>query len=271
MTLRAVGFGPRFPRAWLFPILAMTLLLGLAVTGRISRSVVADLLAWWPVWVALVLTAWFGRGAKVGSVNVSGLVPLAALAFVALFAWGHLAGWDIMPSSAQHLQGPSANGVVGASMTFAVDGEVRLSAGADTLYAIEPIRGGGSVGMPTATEVAIDDMVAVTLEVPTDPGVYVYAGWNVLLSDRVTWDLDVEGAVEADLTALQISRMSVDGAGSLALGEAGDAIPVTVSGHYEVTVPASWTLTSDGAVSPGLGTGWVLTVVGTGSLTVRER
>jgi hypothetical protein len=68
------------------------------------------------------------------------------------------------------------------------------------------------------------------------------------------------------------------------LGSPTGETPVVVLGDFRVrvpadapvrvvgvaSVPASWTLTDFGAVSPGLGEGWVLTVVGDGSVAVSD-
>lgn len=284
MILRAVGFGPRFPRAWLFPITSMVVLLAFAVAGTLSRSIVVDLLAWWPVWLAIAIATFVFRDSKLGTVRVAGLIPLAALVVVLVFAWGHVVGWEIMPSAAQHLAGPAPEGVTGASMTVVVDGEVTLGTETEALYGVDAIRRGGSVGLPTATEVTEDGTTAISLEAPEDPGIYQYAGWDVRLSPEVDWSLDIDAAVDADLTAIEISRLSLAGAGTVALGAATVETAVVVVGRYQLTVPigapvrvigaasvpATWTLTEDGAVSPGLGSGWVMTVVGDGELTIRE-
>lgn len=283
MTLSAVGFGRGFPRSWLLPIIALILLLGIAVTGGLSRSIVADLIAWWPVWIGLGLAAFFLRERKVGPVRIAGLIPLVAFACVLLFLWGHLAGWPIMPSASQRLVGPPASGIAEVSMTAGIDGEIDISGGEEEfLYRVEPIKHGGVIGIPTATEETAEQSLTVTLEAPEDPGLYGYAGWRILLTDTAAWDLRLAGAVDADLTGLQVDGLSLDGAGVATLGATAAETPVAVLGDFRVQVPADaavrvigaasvpsdWTLTDDGAVSPALGDGWVLTVVGDGTLTV---
>lgn len=284
MTLRAVGFGRAFPRAWLVPITAMTLLLGVAASGRLSRSVVADLIAWWPVWLGLAVAANFLRHRKVGPIRFAGLIPLFAFGFVLLFLWGHLAGWSIMPSASQRLVGPTTEGVAEASMTVSIDGEVDVDGASEFLYDIEPIRSGGRIGIPTATEEVSDAGLSISLDPPSEPGLYSYAGWDIRLAPSVVWDLRLDGAVEADLSGLEIAGVSLGGAGNVVLGSPAGETPVTVHGAFHLTVPedtpvrvigvasvpANWTPTDDGAVSPGLGAGWVLTVVGDSTLTVGE-
>ncbi len=282
MTHRAVGFGRGFPRAWLIPIGALTVLLGVAASGRLSRSIVADLIAWWPVWVGLGITAYLLRERKVGSFRAAGLVPLLALGFVLLFTWGHLAGWSIMPSASQRLVGPEVGSFTSASLSADIDGRIVVDAGADFLYQIEPLKQGGGIGIPTAGEHVDGASVDIQLEPPTDPGLYGYAGWDLKLSSTPVWDLTLDGAIEAELAELTLSGLSVSGSGNLNLGTATTATPVSVGGSFHIvipegapaevvgvaSVPDTWTLTPDGATSPGGTGGWVITVVGDATLTV---
>ena len=285
MTLQAVGFGRGFPRSWMLPIITLILLLGSAVTGWLSRSIVADLIAWWPVWLGLALAAYLLRERKVGPLRVAGLVPLAAFAFVLLFAVGHLAGWALMPSASQRLVGPTLDGVSEASMVAGIDGQITMHGGDETsLYRVEPIKHGGVIGIPAATEEGSSESLAITLDAPEDAGIYGFAGWDIQLADRPVWDLTLDGSIDADLSSLRLSGLSLDGAGVVTLGSASAETNVVVLGDFRVrvpanapvrvvgvaSVPASWTLTDFGAVSPGLGEGWVLTVVGDGSLTISD-
>jgi hypothetical protein len=285
MTLRAVGFGRGFPRAWLLPIGALTVLLGIAASGRLSRSIVADLLAWWPIWLGLAIAAYLLRERRIGTLRVAGLVPIAALVFVGLFTWGHLAGWSIMPSASQRLVGPVPEQFDAARLIAGIDGELEVRGASEFLYQIEPIKRGGRIGIPEAMETVVGTAVTIDLQPPTDPGLYGYAGWALRLSPDVVWSLDLGGVVDADLTALTLDELEVSGAGTVHLGLAPIETLVDVGGSMQVTipegaaarvvgtasVPSSWALTQDGATAPGGGTGWVFTVVGDASLTVVER
>jgi len=285
MTHRAVGFGRGFPRAWLLPIGALTLLLGIAASGRLSRSIVADLIAWWPIWLGLAIAAYLLRERRVGTLRVAGLVPVVALLFVGLFIWGHLAGWSIMPSSSQRLVGPTPESFSSATLVAGIDGQLEVRGESEFLYQIEPIKQGGRIGIPDATETIVDTTVTVDLEEPADPGLYSYAGWDLRLSPVVVWSLDLGGSIDADLTSLTIDGIEVSGAGTVELGEATIETPVNVGGSFQVSIPAgsaarvvgtasvpsSWTPTEGGATAPGTGAGWVFTVVGDGSLTIVER
>ncbi|MGH3650802.1 MAG: hypothetical protein ACRDU9_08850 [Acidimicrobiia bacterium] len=284
MTLRGVGFGRRFPRAWLVPIGALTVLLGVAVTGRFSRSIAADLIAWWPVWLGLAISAYLVRDRKIGQLRVSGLVPLAALVFVGLFAWGHLAGWSIMPSAAQRLVGPDPTGLEDASIEAEIDGVIEVSGGSEFLYRVEPIKRGGRVGIPDAHEQVIDNFVSVVLQPPLDPGLYSYAGWALTLSPVPRWSLTLGGALDANLSELTVESLEIGGSGVVTLGEADLETGVTVTGSFrlvvpqgvaarvvgQASVPDTWTPTIDGATSPGGGDGWVISVMPGATLRVVE-
>lgn len=285
MTHRAVGFGRGFPRAWLLPIGALTLLLGIAAGGRLSRSIVADLIAWWPVWLGVAITAYLMRERRIGTLRAAGLVPIVALVFIGLFTWGHLAGWSIMPSASQRLVGPESGPFEAARLIAEIDGELEVRGDSEFLYQVEPIKRGGRIGIPEAMETVVDTAVTIQLEPPADPGLYSYAGWGLRLSPDAVWGLDLSGVIDADLTALTIDELEVSGAGAIHLGSATIETPVDVGGSFQVTipegasarvvgtasVPSSWALTQDGATAPGGGTGWVFTVVGDASLTVVER
>jgi hypothetical protein len=285
MTHRTVGFGRGFPRSWLLPIGALTILLGVAASGRLSRSIVADLIAWWPVWVGLGIAAVVFRDKKLGAYRVSGIVPLVALGFVLVFTWGHLAGWSIMPSSSQRLVGPNASSFTTAALTAEIDGRIHVGPDTDFLYQVEPLMQGGGIGIPRAEEQVVDTSVSIDLIEPEDPGLYVYAGWDLRLNPGAVWSLDLGGSLDADLTGLTINALDASGAGTIHLGTVTAATPVNIAGSFQVTVPsdfparvigtasvpASWNLTADGATAPFSGDGWVITVVGDTSLTVVER
>lgn len=284
MTRLAVGFGRAFPRVWLLPIGALTLILGVAVSGRLSRSIAADLLAWWPVWLGLAAAAYFLRERKFGALRASGLVPLVALLFVVLFLWGHLAGWTVMPSAAHRLVGPEPDGFTEAALEAGIDGEINVRGGSDFLYHVEPVRSGGTIGIPGANEQIVDSTVSVELEAPPDPGVFAFAGWHLFLSDTPRWSLSLDGAIDADLTTLTVSELELDGVGTVRLGSIDEEAPVTVDGTFDVIVPAdtparvigvasvpsSWSLDDRGATAPASGSGWVISVVTDAEVTVAE-
>jgi hypothetical protein len=282
MTHRAVGFGRGFPRIWLVPIGALTLLLGIAATGRLSRSIVADLIAWWPVWVGLGIAAYVFRERKLGAIRVAGVIPLVALFFVILFAWGHLAGWALMPSAAQRLVGPETGTTTDASLQVEIDGVVQLSGGSEYLYQVEPVKRGGGFGIPGAAEQVVDSSVSIVLSPPADPGLYTFAGWDITVSDEPRWRLTLGGAVDADLTTLSVTELTLSGGGTVRLGPTNGEAPAEVEGSYRLviaddvparvngiaSVPSTWIADAGGATSPAGGDGWVISVASGATVNV---
>lgn len=285
MTRPAVGFGRAFPRSWLLPIGALTIVLGVAASGRLSRSIVADFVAWWPVWLGIAVAAYVFRERRFGMFRVAGLVPLVALALVALFTWGHLGGWTVMPSASQRLVGPEAGGFASAALDAHVDGVIEVEGGGQFLYLVEPVMRGGRIGIPAAAEQVVDDSVSIELDQPADPGLYSFAGWDLELSSSTRWTLTLEGAIDADLSSLDVDQLALVGSGEVVLGQPGEATGVSVDGIFHIvvpagaparvngraSVPASWSLDDRGAISPTQGKGWVITVVPEAVVTVTER
>lgn len=284
MTRRTAAKSRGIPRIWLLPIVTLTAVLGVTAAGTLSRSLVLDLMAWWPVWLLIVILVIVVRGRRLGKVRVSGLMPLVTTVALGLFVWGHVAGWSLMPSSTQALIGPGTSDVNAAEMTARIDGEVQISGGAGFLYEVGPVRRGGEIGIPNATEESQEGLVSVALTQPADPGFYSFSGWKIALSATVPWQLNLEGRVTADLTGLAISGVEASGEGSLTLAAAAATTPVSVDGTFvivtspgfpirivgDAVVPASWDQLTDGWRAPSLGEGWVVSVTEGSSLTVTE-
>jgi hypothetical protein len=283
--MTSVGFGRGFPRIWLLPVLSMTVLLGLAAFGQFSRSIVADLASWWPVWLALGGVAYYFRATKVGSIRVAGLVPLVAVGAVILFAVGHVTGWALMPSASQRLVGPFIGDTGAATLAAGIEGEIRVSPGStEFVYVVEPVRRGGTIGIPGADEQRQGIALSVALREPADSGIFSYAGWELTLSNEVDWDLDLAGALDVDLTDQTISSLEAAGSGVIRLGSPVDIPLVSVDGQFEVvvpagvavrvlggaSVPAGWTLTDVGAESPSGGDGWQIRAVPGSTVKVTE-
>jgi len=285
MTHIAGGSRRGVPKVWVLPVLALVLILIAISLGFLSRSVLVDLIAWWPVWLVLVVIAFLARGRRWGRVRVSALVAILSVLVLGAFITGHILGWAAMPSSATGLNGPQAGSVSTGALSARIDGQLEVGSGqSGFLYAVEPVRRGGEIGPPMANEQLQGPNIAVTLHPSPDPGLYTFAGWELDLDEAPTWSLSLAGEIEADLTRLRLSSLQIHGAGSAALGAAPENIVVTVSGVFEIslptgvparvvgeaTVPAGWAQTNDGYESPTPGAGWVFSVGEGSSLTVRE-
>src|SRR5690606_36335667 len=100
------------------------------------------------------------------------------------------------------------------------------------LYEVVPIRRGGSVGIPNATEDTVETTVIVSLENPESPGFQTFAGWNLRISDEPVWDLALSGAIDTDLSGIELSGLRLGGEGEVNLGMAGGTTEVNVRGSF---------------------------------------
>jgi hypothetical protein len=267
------------------PVLALVLILVAISLGFLSRSVLLDLLAWWPVWLVLIVLALLSRGRRWGRLRPSALLAILSILALGAFLIGHVRAWPVMPSATIGLNGPQAGSVVTGALSARIDGPLEVGSGeSGVLYAVDLIRMGGDIGPPVATEQLQGPNISVALEPSSDPGLYTFAGWALDLDEAPTWSLSLAGEIEADLSRLTLSSLQVDGGGSVFLGAAAATTVVTVSGDFDLilpsgvparvvgdaTVPAGWTASQDGYESPTPGEGWVISVGEGSSLTVGE-
>jgi hypothetical protein len=285
MTHTASGSSPGASRAWLLPIAAVFGILAYAALGWLSKSVVIDFIAWWPVWVLVAGLAFLARGRPVGKVRLSALAPLVALAALGVFLVCHLLGWDAMPSSSASLVGPPSDSATTAAMSARIEGRLDVGLGqSGFLYAVVPIRTGGDTGLPEAVERTQGTSMAVVLKPVTDPGFYTFAGWSLELDPSPAWALSLGGELTADLTAVRVTELQIEGGGSVRLGTPMAETPVAVSGDFvievsggsavrvvgQAEVPTGWAETSDGWESPAGAGGWVISVAEGSTLAVTE-
>ena len=283
MTHLPGGPRRRIPRAWLFPLAAAVAILVAAAAGYLSRSVVIDLLAWWPVWLLLGLLAFLAGGRRWGKVRFAGLVPLLAFAVVGVFLAGHLEGWPAMPSSSLRLVGPEVGPETVGAVSARIDGDLLVDSGAlPFLYRVIPIRRGGLVAMADAIEQVQGAAISVNLRPLSDPGAYTFSGWDVVLAKEVTWAIALGGAIRADLSGLAVTELQLAGDGRVVLGEASEPTAVTVEGDFELVVPSGtplrvigdanvpvgWKEAPDGWLAPAVGEGWVVSVAAGATLVV---
>ena len=224
-------------------------------------------------------------GGRFQRVRLSGIVPVLVTAALLVFTAGHVVGWAAMPSAVPQLVGPETGPGTSAALSARNTGRIMLNSDAEFLYEVDPIRRGGDVGVPSATEQTQGSSISVLLAQPDDPGLYVFAGWEIAVSDAPAWNLTLEGELDADLSSLDVTGLQVFGSGELVLGQVSTTVSATVSGVFEVSVPAStpvrvigeaqvpgdWTRTDDGYQSPATGGGWVISVPEASSVTISTR
>lgn len=285
MTRRAARRSRGVPRIWLLPALILTAILGLTAANVFSRSLVLDLVAWWPAWLLLAIIVAVAGRRRLGRLRVGGIASILVAATLVAFTVGHVNGWPVNPSASRFLVGPPPGSLAQAELVAAIDGELRIRDGSGFLYEVDPLGGGGDIGIPSAVERSVEDSISVTLEEPVDPGFDTSSGWEVRLSAQPVWALVLAGDIEADLAGLQVEDLDLAGSGNLSLGMPGGTSLVVVDGAFNFSVPVgvptevvgnasvpeSWTETSDGWAAPVDGDGWVISVPSGSSVSIVER
>lgn len=274
MTRRTAGSPRGVPRIWLLPLLVLLIVAGLVAAGVLGRALILDLVAWWPVWIVLVLVVVGFRRRRIGRLRVGALVALFVAGALITFVVAHVRGWPMNPSASRYLVGPEPSGVSQAELIATVDGELAIRVGSEFLYEVDPVPGGGELGIPSAEERALEDSVSVSLLAPPDPGLDSFAGWDIRLSSSPRWALQLQGDLNADLTNLVLVELEMSGTGSVTLGVAEAATPLTFEGAFKLDVPqgaavtvegmarvpSTWERTTGGWRSPSGGLGWVISV-----------
>ncbi|HEY4606994.1 MAG TPA: hypothetical protein VIH55_05035 [Acidimicrobiia bacterium] len=285
MTHIAGGGRRGIAKAWILPLLAVVLILLAIYLDLLSRSIAVDFIAWWPVWLLLVVLGIMGRRRRIGRVRVSGLIAILLALCLGLFVTGNARGWAAMPSASTRLVGPGSDAASNVALSAQVEGEIRVGPGlSGFLYTVEPLRRGGEVGPPAAVEQVQGTNLSVHLEPEPEPGLYTFAGWVVDLDPAPIWNLSLGGVVDADLETLRIAGLQLSGEGRVSLGSVTESTVVNVSGTYVITVapgtpvrvvgdalvPGGWIASSEGWSSPTPGDGWVISVGEGTSLSVNE-
>lgn len=269
------------PALWAIPAGMVGGAVVAALAGVLSRAVLLDVIAWWPIWFVLGAVAYKARGRYLGMVRASGLVPLLGTAAALVFLVAHVQGWALMPSASTRLVGPEP-GYARSSLTAQVDGWLRIDGAAQFLYEAFPIRWGGSVALPTAVEQTVEDSITVTLRPDERNTFQAFRGWDVSLSPAPLWEIALGGIVEADLTGLRITDLDLGGGGRVELGQPLRATDIDVRGNFtlvfpassavrvvgQATVPPDWTQDSQGWSSPNAGAGWVVRVASGATVVV---
>lgn len=260
-----------------FTVVALTV----GIVGNVvSRSLVLDAIALWPI-AALVIPAAL-IGLKGGRNRA--LAPLMLLSWLLVSVGVHLSGVDGMPSSAASIR-TDLTGIGSARLTIAVDDlSLRIDPGA---FEVAPVPVGGAIGVPVVERVSGTSATALVVTDDPDASVWFRFGeYRIRLDEGVAWDLRVAvSSFDIDARDLDVaSARLVADTGRLALGPPRTATTVEVAGDIEVSVPSGaavtvigttrvpsgWTVTDNGASAPVEGEGWTIRVT-SGSVRIVSR
>ncbi|HSR45967.1 MAG TPA: hypothetical protein VLT15_12180 [Acidimicrobiia bacterium] len=285
--------GRRFSSVW--PIWAWTMVaFGFVVTGIgvfggvFARSLVLDLISFWPGLILVMLVAAalypFHRGEWT---RLAAVVPLLILTWLGSTIALHLAEWSVLPSAAADFAGPSATGIEEASLTIVTGGDLAIDfSGAASLYAVKSVRRGGSTPAARSFERVDGGSAQVVIDQRTPDTWFLTSGWRVELNDAASWNIVLDAAsIEADLSGGSLSSLRLAGTGDVLLSEPSGDVQVFVDGRFglslpsgvamvvtgdDVSVPAGWTGAGGEWQSPGSGEGYVVTVTSGASLVVKD-
>lgn len=262
------GRHPFAVAAWLL-VGAVVVATGAGILGGIlSKSLVVDLVAMWPLFALLLMLGIIGwiRGRKKQR-RAGAILPLAVFSALVLAVAVHLGGWDQLPSSEARLTGPPVGELSDPTLlTVQIVGDLEVGPVADgSGYRVEPLLRGGLVGVPEATEISVDGDLSVRVSAAEAPSWYTFSGWSLGLSTEVGWRLIFNGTIDADLTTMTVESAAMAGSGVVRLGTAppnGGSLIVagdfrvivppdsSVQVRGEAEVPPDWETTEAGARSP---------------------
>lgn len=244
--------------------------LGVGVAGNVvSRSIVLDAIALWPV-VALALPALL-IGIRGGRRRA--LAPLMVLTWLLLTVGIHLGGISGMPSTSAAVA--AEIDATTARLTVALpEASLDVESGP---FTVTPMPIGGTAGVPVIERVAGSSAVALVVTDDRDRSVWFrYGGYRITLPTEVAWDLRVDaGGVDIDLRGLNVTGGRIEArTGRVRLGAPAGPSTLEVRGDLDVTVPPDvavdvigstrvpegWTTTEDGATAPVDGEGWTIRV-----------
>ena len=278
------------PGRWPFLGFALAAAIGVGLTagllgGVLSRTLVLDLLALWPLGGLVVVgigLAWVFRRRRPRLIAVPGLI---------LFSWLvlglalHLSGAGWLPSAAGDVIQSTPIDQPRAYLVVELDGSLSLRGSGDAGYSLIPMKAGGRVGAPEALEQTSDGATSIVAVERDDSRWFEFRGWEVRLDPGPEWELELD-ALEADvdLSALRVASADLTAsAGAVRLGAplpagssiaaGGDlaisvppSVPVTVTGP--AVLPDEWESTDTGGRAPVDGTGWAIEVAPDASVTI---
>lgn len=255
--------------------------LAVGIVGNVvSRSLVLDAIALWPIAAVALPAALIGLK---GGRHLA-LAPLVLLSWLLVSVGVHLSGVAGMPSSAAAVRTDLA-GIESARLTVAVDDlSLRIGAGP---FEVAPVPVGGASGVPVVERVSGTSATALVVTDDPDASVWFRFGeYRIRLDQGVAWDLRVTVSgfdIDARDLELASARLVAD-TGRLELGQPPAAATVEVGGDIEVSVPSDaavtvigttrvpsdWTVSDNGATAPAEGEGWTIRVT-SGSVRIVSR
>ena len=254
--------------AWL--VLAGTvLLLGAVVAagGLLRRSVVLDLVSFWPGWIVTAAVFLIHRQVsrvrqRLPGYGLGPVLPYSLMGWLVVALVLHSVGWDLLPSSSDRLEGPAVTDrITTAAIDVRLDGSVIVGAGAKLLYEVSSLASSGAVAPAQGEELLTGDDLEVRLREGPQAGWFGASGWNLALTPARDWAVAVSSVeVEADLRELSLRSLRVEADGAIRLGPARGEVPAWLTGDLVIELPAGVSVELSGPAT--VGSGWEATADG---------
>lgn len=254
--------------AWLL-LAGVALLLGaaLAAGGLLRRSVVLDLVSFWPGWIVtagvlLIYRRVSHMRQRFPGYGLGPALPYSLMGWLVVALSLHMVGWEMLPSSADRLEGPAVTDrIATTAIDVRLDGALVVEAGAEFLYEVSSLASAGAVAPPRGEELLTGDDLEIRLREGPEAGWFGSGGWNLALIPGPGWSLSVAAAeVEADLRDLSLRSLRVEADGVIRLGAARGDVAASLTGDLVVEVPEEVSVDLSGPAT--VGSGWEPTDTG---------
>jgi hypothetical protein len=274
----SLGRSPWPAAAWTMTAFTFVAL-AVAVLGSVlSRTVVLDALALWPVAALVVPAALLGlRGGRNRAI-----VPLVLITWLLGTVGLHLGGAENLPSAASTVSA-DLSGIETARLAVVIDDvSLRVAPGP---FQVAPAPVGGSAGVPVVQRVSGPTATVLTVtDDPTRSPWFRFGVFDLSLTPGVIWELRVRVAhFDMDLREVEVGGGRLEAAtGRVLLGNPSGDVTLEVAGNIEISVPPDAQGTALGTTrvpdgwfvedpaSPAEWTGWRIVVV-SGSVRISSR
>jgi len=227
-----------------------TIVLGAAVTTRLlARAVLLDVVALWPLAALAAVLAPVSWALRRRLPVLPTVVPLLLLTWLlAGVGWFLADGVGSPPSRAGDITGPNERPTIGA-LGLEVEGDLLVEDVAGVDYRVATSLSGGSTPAPEAFEALDGEALGVVVRSRSGDGWYASAGWRLGLRAGTSWTLDLAAdEIDADLTAVTLDTVTLDGDGTVLLPVGGGSVSV-VGGTLTLVIPDGTPTTVTGPAS----------------------
>ena len=137
---------------------------------------VLDLVSFWPGWVVtagvLLIHRWVSHTRqRFPGYGLGPALPYSLMAWLAVALSLHMVGWEMLPSSADRLDGPAVTDrIATTAIDVRLDGALVVEAGAEFLYEVSSLASAGAVAPPRGEELLTGDDLDVRLREGSEAG-----------------------------------------------------------------------------------------------------